>query len=170
VCCTCFYVPRVTSRRHRGDGQGRGSTVGRDQDPVGADGCSRARAQRGFQRRHAVQLDSGQTAHEARRVVALDEDGVDLPRFYNTHTHSVRHSNTNKQHHGHSSQGPALTVTVTVNVTSRTVTAEGTGREKTLNPGSASDAKTPNMQKSPLFPKYINLSTEDNNNHKAYPC
>jgi len=41
----------------------------------------RAGAQRRLEWSHTVELDPGQTAHEPGRVVALDQDGVDLPRF-----------------------------------------------------------------------------------------
>ena len=83
---TSVYVPRVIGRRYGWDGEGRGSTVGLDQDAVCGDGGGQAagEAQRGLQRSHTVELHPWQTAHEAWRVVALDQDGVDLPRFWKT--------------------------------------------------------------------------------------
>lgn len=75
---TCFYLPGVTDWGHGGDSQGCGSAIGRDQNPMCADGCRLTWAQCSFQRCHFVELDSGQTADEAWSVVALYEDGVDL--------------------------------------------------------------------------------------------
>lgn len=71
-------VPGIVGRGHGGDGEGWGSTVGLDQNAVCGDRGYDARAQRGLEGGDVVELDPGETAHEAWRVVLLNQDGVDL--------------------------------------------------------------------------------------------
>lgn len=76
-------MPGVVGRGHGGDGEGRGTTVGLDQNALGRyRGDDGAGPQRSLEGGDVVELDPGQTAHEAWSVVPLDQDGVNLASLW----------------------------------------------------------------------------------------
>lgn len=83
---TWIRVPGVKGCRHGWNCVGRRSAVWLHQDSLYRGRGGNACPQGGLQRGDAIKLYSGETAHEARGVITLDQNWINLTRFWNTKT------------------------------------------------------------------------------------